>query len=62
MLAETLDATQFLALTICRTSDGWQASLNTEGSSFRIRHGSTPSEALCALFAPTPSNLPPLPY
>lgn len=64
-LPQSLDAADFKALNICRSGDEWQASMNVEGSAWRIRVGATPSEALAALFAEVPSAapaLPPLPY
>jgi hypothetical protein len=61
-LSETLDAATFYSLSLVRVSSGeWQANLAIErGNSFRIRHGTTASEALSSLFAPTPSNDAPL--
>lgn len=64
--ASQLDRAEFASLNLCHTSDGWQASLETERGAFRIRVGATPSEALAALFevggAVLPPNPPPLPY
>lgn len=52
-----------LALNICRTRDGWQASLERSRGAFSIGHGPTPTAAIEAVFAPIPASfLPPPPY
>lgn len=60
-LPEQLDAAAFHSLSLCRSGDEWQASLEVERNSFRIRTASTPSLAIAVLFEPAPT-LPPLPY
>jgi hypothetical protein len=50
------------SLSLVQSGQEWQANLQAErGSSFRVCHGATPSEALAALFVPVPA-LPPPPY
>lgn len=67
-ISDALDNTTFVSLSLCPGRDGlWQANMQTErGGGWRVCHGATPSEALGAVFAPVPSDVPasllPLPY
>ena len=47
------------ALNICRTPQGWQASLEVATGTFRVRVGDTAEEAVRELLVP---SLPPVPY
>lgn len=58
-LSALLDSADFVALNICRTAAGWQASLERSRGSFSIRVAETPSEAVAEVLGMVP--LPPLP-
>jgi hypothetical protein len=53
-----------LALNICRTRDGWEASLERSKGSFSIATGATPSAAIAGLFAASVAAVPvcPIPH
>jgi hypothetical protein len=50
-----------VALNICRTRDGWQASLEKSPGSFSIHAGATPSEAVELAFGSRPLDVAPCP-
>lgn len=61
----SIDDAEFVSLNLCRSGSEWQAALEVERNSFRIRTGATPSAALSELFEPVPCDPPlppPLPY
>ena len=62
-LASSIDSATFSALNICRTSDGYQASLQVDGgTSWRVRVEETPSAAIAAVLAiGAPAYIPPPP-
>lgn len=60
-LSQILDTAAFYSLSVVAVGQQWQANLQIErGNSFRVEFGSTPSEAIAALFD-LPATLPPCP-
>lgn len=58
-ISDALDSADFIALNICRTDEGWQASLERTRGSFSIGHGETVSAAVAAVLGV--ETLPPCP-